>query len=64
MAHGKSQFATWFCKECNHPKKVTDYNKRRDAEIVKELSMFCPNKKCRKHTIHKRKDTKKGSANQ
>jgi|GEM_PF-712620 len=71
MSHGKSQFATWYCKEeiekdgvkgvCNKAHStVTDYDKRRDAEITKELSMFCP--KCRKHTTHKRKDTKKGNA--
>ncbi len=60
MSHGKSQFATWYCKECNTPKdSITDYDKRRDAEIVKELKKFC--KKCRKRQLFKRKDTKKGS---
>ena len=67
MSHGKSQFATWYCKAdvdgkpCGKThQSITAYDKRRDSEIVKELSMFCP--KCRKHTDHKRKDTRKGSA--
>lgn len=71
MSHGKSQFTTWSCKEsvekngevkpCNKPhQSITAYDKRRDSEITKELSLFCP--KCRKHTTHKRKDTRKGSA--
>jgi len=59
MAKGKSQYCTWYCTECNAANKVTYYDKRRNDEIVKELSMFCP--KCRKHVDHKRKDTKKGS---
>ena len=59
MSHGKSQFCTWRCKDCNKPHKVTAYNKREDAETVKELSMFC--NQCRKHVIHVRKDTKKGT---
>lgn len=61
MAHGKSQFCTWRCEKCNKPHKVTAYNKREDAETVKELSMFC--NVCGEHTMHKRKDTKKGSNN-
>lgn len=61
MAHGNSQFATWRCPDCNKPKKVTAYKKNRNDEIVKELSMFCNGKKCRAHTLHKRKDTKKGN---
>jgi hypothetical protein len=67
MSHGKSQFATWSCKEdrngkpCNTAhQSITAYDKRRDSEITKELSLFCP--ECRKHTTHKRKDTRKGSA--
>lgn len=71
MAHGKSQFTTWYCKEevetdegkkpCNLAhQSITAYDKRRDSEITKDLSLFCP--KCRKHTTHKRKDTRKGSA--
>jgi len=48
-------------KACNLAHQtVTDYDKRRDSEITKELSLFCP--LCRKHTTHKRKDTRKGSA--
>ncbi len=67
MSHGKSQFTTWYCKEdvdgkpCNLAhQSITAYDKRRDSEIAKDLSLFCP--KCRKHTTHKRKDTRKGSA--
>ncbi len=59
MAKGKSTYCTWYCGECNAPKKTTAYNKKNNDQIVKELSMFC--KQCRKHTDHKRKDTKKGS---
>jgi hypothetical protein len=48
-------------KPCNTAhQSITAYDKRRDSEIAKELSLFCP--KCRKHTNHKRKDTRKGSA--
>lgn len=60
MARGKSQFATWRCEVCNKPHGVTAYNKKSNEKITKELSMFC--NQCRKHTVHKRKDTKKGSA--
>ncbi len=59
MAKGKSQYCTWYCGECKTANDVTAYDKRRDEEIVKELSKFCP--MCRKHTDHKRKDTKKGN---
>ncbi|MFA7685625.1 MAG: 50S ribosomal protein L33 [Candidatus Gracilibacteria bacterium] len=59
MAKGKSQYCTWYCKECNRANYVTYYDKRRNEEIVKELNKFCPG--CRKHVEHKRKDTKKGS---
>lgn len=62
MAKGKSQYATWYCTECGTAHDVSYYDKRRDGEIVKQLKKFCPNKKkCRKHTVHKRKDTKKGN---
>lgn len=63
MAKGKSQYCTWYCseKDCNRANDVTYYDRRRDDEIAKTLSKFCPN--CRKHTVHKRKDTKKGSNN-
>ena len=61
MAKGKSQYCTWYCGECHAANYVTYYDKRRDGEIVKELSKFCP--QCRKHIDHKRKDTKKGSGN-
>ena len=59
MAHGKSQFATWFCPTCKMAKKTTAYPKNRNDEIVKVLSMFC--NQCRGHEDHKRKDTKKGN---
>ena len=59
MAHGKSQFCTWFCSGCNRANDLSAYDKRRNDEIVKELSKFCP--QCRAHTDHKRKDTKKGN---
>ena len=59
MARGKSTFTTWFCMECNTPKKTTAYNKKSNEKITKELSMFC--KLCRKHMNFKRKDTKKGN---
>jgi len=58
MAKGKSTYTTWYCAECNAPKKTTAYNKRNNDNITKELSMFC--KQCHKHVMHKRKDTKKG----
>ncbi|PIZ76019.1 50S ribosomal protein L33 [Candidatus Peregrinibacteria bacterium CG_4_10_14_0_2_um_filter_38_24] len=58
MAKGKSQYCTWFCPECKKANDISAYDKRRNDEIVKEISKFCP--KCRKHTDHKRKDTKKG----
>ncbi len=61
MAHGKSQFATWFCSGCNTANYVTAYDKRRNDEIVKELKKFCGHEKCRAHVVHKRKDTKKGN---
>jgi large subunit ribosomal protein L33 len=59
MAKGKSQYCTWFCGECNRANYVTAYDKRRNDEIKKELKKFCPT--CRKHVVHKRKDTKKGN---
>lgn len=59
MAHGNSQFCTWYCPDCNKPHSVTAYLKRRNDEIVKELKKFCS--ACRSHTLHKRKDTKKGN---
>lgn len=62
MSKGKSQFATWRCTGCQKPHHVTYYDKRRDAEIVKELPMFCNSEKCgRQHVMHVRKDTKKGN---
>ena len=60
MARGKSTFCTWRCEKCNKPHKVTAYNKKSNEKITKELSMFCNS--CHEHTMHKRKDTKKGSA--
>jgi ribosomal protein L33 len=59
MAKGKSTFATWRCEKCNKPHGVTAYNKKNNEKIAKELSMYCS--QCRAHTMHKRKDTKKGS---
>ena len=59
MAKGKSQYCTWFCSSCNRGNYVTYYDKRRNDDIVKELSKFCA--KCRVHSEHKRKDTKKGN---
>jgi len=59
MAHGKSTFCTWFCSQCNNANYVTAYNKKSNDKITKELNKFC--KKCRVRTVHKRKDTKKGS---
>ena len=61
MAHGKSQFATWFCIDCNQANYISAYDKRRDGEITKELSKFCNHANCRCHKMHKRKDTKKGN---
>lgn len=61
MAKGKSQFANWICSECNKVHDVSAYPKNRNDEIVKEISKFCNNAQCRKHTTHKRKDTKKGN---
>ncbi|MBD3270846.1 50S ribosomal protein L33 [Candidatus Peregrinibacteria bacterium] len=58
MAKGKSTFATWRCEKCSKPHKVTYYNKKNE-NVTKELKMFC--NQCREHTLHKRKDTKKGS---
>ncbi|MBU1992388.1 50S ribosomal protein L33 [Patescibacteria group bacterium] len=40
--------------------QVTYYNKHNNDTIMKDKKRFCP--KCRKHTVHKRKDTKKGSS--
>lgn len=62
MAKGKSQYCTWYCGECNRANYLSYYDKRRNEEIVKVLSKFCP--QCRKHVDHKRKDTKKGSNQQ
>ncbi|PKL36427.1 50S ribosomal protein L33 [Candidatus Peregrinibacteria bacterium HGW-Peregrinibacteria-1] len=59
MAKGKSQYCTWYCEECNRANYISYYLKRRSDEIVKELNKFCPG--CRKHVLHKRKDTKKGN---
>ncbi len=59
MAKGKSQYCTWYCKDCNRANYITYYDKRRNDEIVKELKKFCP--QCRKHVEHKRKDTKKAA---
>ena len=59
MAKGKSQYCTWYCTECNKANYVTYYNKRENDRIVKELKKFC--EKCRKHVMHKRKDTKKAA---
>lgn len=59
MAHGNSQFCTWYCGKCNKVHSVTAYLKRRNDEIVKELKKFC--NMCREHVVHKRKDTKKGN---
>lgn len=61
MAHGKSQFATWYCTTCNSANYISAYDKRRNDEIVKEIKKFCNNDKCRTHVMHKRKDTKKGN---
>lgn len=61
MAKGKSQYCTWYCSACKCANDVTYYDKRRDDEIVKELSKFCP--ECMDHVMHRRKDTKKGSGN-
>ncbi len=59
MSKVKSQYCTWRCPDCNKPNSVTAYDKRRDSEIKKELSMYC--NQCRAHSNHKRKDTKKGN---
>ena len=59
MAKGKSQYCTWYCTKCNSANYVTEYDKRRNDEIVKELKKFCS--KDQAHVMHKRKDTKKGS---
>jgi len=59
MAKGKSQYCTWRCPDCKKPHGVTAYDKRRDGEIAKELSMYC--NQCQAHTMHARKDTKKGN---
>ena len=70
MSKGKSQYVTWYCTTpkpteenpnalCNRAVRVSYLDKRRDAELVKTLSKFCPG--CRKHTTTKRKDTKKGN---
>ncbi|OGJ47439.1 50S ribosomal protein L33 [Candidatus Peregrinibacteria bacterium RIFOXYA2_FULL_41_18] len=56
MARGKSTFCTWYCKECNTGNYITTYNKRENETTLKLKSKFC--KKDRKHTEHKRKDTK------
>lgn len=61
MAKGKSQYCTWYCTECNRANYITYYDKRRNEEIVKEIKKYCPTE--RKHLVHKRKDTKKGTAN-
>ncbi|OGJ42850.1 50S ribosomal protein L33 [Candidatus Peregrinibacteria bacterium RIFCSPLOWO2_02_FULL_39_10] len=60
MAKGKSQYCTWYCGECHRANDVTYYDKRRDDQLKKEFKKFCP--KCRKHVVHKRKDTRKGNA--
>jgi len=59
MAKGKSQYATWFCGDCNRGNYLSYYPRNRNDEIVKSLKKFCP--QCRKHVVHKRKDTKKGN---
>lgn len=59
MAKGKSQYATWFCTECNRANYHSYYDKRRDAEIVKVLKKNC--RQCDGVQEHKRKDTKKGN---
>jgi len=56
MARGKSTFCTWFCTECNKANYITTYNKRGEGEVLKEKNKYCD--QCRKHTPHKRKDTK------
>ncbi len=58
MAKGKSTFCTWYCGECNKAHDVSYYNKKSE-NVTKELSKYCS--QCKKHTVHKRKDTKKGS---
>jgi len=58
MAKGKSQYCGWVCTETGSTNYVTAYNKREGDRIVKELKKYSPG--VRRHTIHKRKDLKKG----
>jgi ribosomal protein L33 len=57
MAKGKSQYYTLFCTVCNLGKYIIYRTEKNPyPEMVKK---FC--KKCRKHTEHKPKKTKKAS---
>ncbi len=59
MAKGKSQFATWYCSQCNRGNYITAYNKKNNENIVKVLRKHCG--QCRDTLDHKRKDTKKAA---
>ncbi|MFA6528097.1 MAG: 50S ribosomal protein L33 [Candidatus Gracilibacteria bacterium] len=56
MARGKSTYCTWYCPDCKTGNYISTYNKRENETTLKVKSKFC--KKERKHTMHKRKDTK------
>lgn len=59
MAKAKNQFATWYCSECHRGNYISAYKKSNTENVVKVLSKHCG--QCRKHSDHKRKDTKKAA---
>jgi len=55
MAKGKAVFATYICPDC---KTMIKTIRRHPRKVAPELKKFC--RKCRKHTLQKAKDVKKG----
>jgi len=54
MARGKSTFTNMICEICKNYNYTTIRNKKTFPKL--ELKKSCPN--CKKHTMHKSKDTK------
>ena len=54
MAKGKSTTTTLYCTVCNKANYTTTRNKRSHPKI--EMKKYC--NQCKKHTLHKGKDTK------
>ena len=53
---GNRVVCVWVCEETKAHNYVGTYNKKQNAETVKEKMKYC--KSLRKRTLHKRKDSK------